>query len=348
MKNEFVVVKTYFYPYEADIAKGLLEASDISCFISADDCGGMRPDITIGMGNFRLMVNINDLEKAKIVLTSNDDNVVSEKYSGRKRNMMSKSIILFLCVVLLLVFIFGSKQERGHVALESCQIVEQKPNKVEVCRELYKDGNVYSETYYQNKDVHGLSRFFYPNGSIKWEGSYVKNHLEGRSYEYFLNGKTHWSLNWRNGHLDGEIIEYYETGELKSKHNYKENLLNGPAVIFYKSGNIADKSNYEKHALIGENGELYDRTKKIFYESGELWYESTYKLGQLEGMVKEYTENGQIKSVKQYKNNFLNGLTREFSMSGAITEEIYYLNDEVKHVRVFDESGQLIFEAAYN
>ena len=54
--SDFILLKTYLNRYEAETAKGLLKEKGIEVLISADDCGGFRPDISLGMGNVRLLV----------------------------------------------------------------------------------------------------------------------------------------------------------------------------------------------------------------------------------------------------------------------------------------------------
>ncbi len=50
--------------HEAGIAQGLLEEHGIAAVIKADDCGGMRPHLSFGMGNVKLYVHEFDRERA--------------------------------------------------------------------------------------------------------------------------------------------------------------------------------------------------------------------------------------------------------------------------------------------
>ena len=63
--NQFVTVKTFFYRHEAELAQGLLQEARIPSMISADDCGGFRPDLTLGMNNVRLIVPVACLAEAR-------------------------------------------------------------------------------------------------------------------------------------------------------------------------------------------------------------------------------------------------------------------------------------------
>jgi len=62
--NDLVCIKAFLTHHEAGIAKGLLENQQIESIISADDCGGWRPELTIGRGGIRLLVKASDKQKA--------------------------------------------------------------------------------------------------------------------------------------------------------------------------------------------------------------------------------------------------------------------------------------------
>ena len=57
---------------DASMAQQILEQSDISSFVSADDAGGMEPQLQLSMG-VRLVVNRADAERALEVLGSIQD-----------------------------------------------------------------------------------------------------------------------------------------------------------------------------------------------------------------------------------------------------------------------------------
>lgn len=68
---DWVNISTFTDRYEADLAQGLLEASDIAAVTFADDCGSVDPALTWARG-VRLMVNKADIEKAKEILLDAD------------------------------------------------------------------------------------------------------------------------------------------------------------------------------------------------------------------------------------------------------------------------------------
>jgi hypothetical protein len=65
---DWVNIISFADKYEADLAQGLLEASDIEAVTLSDDCGSVYPSMTYVQG-IRLMVKKEDVEAAKEVLT---------------------------------------------------------------------------------------------------------------------------------------------------------------------------------------------------------------------------------------------------------------------------------------
>jgi Putative prokaryotic signal transducing protein len=68
MRNaDLVVVRTFQNKFEAEMAQGALEAAEIESIVSADDAGGMRPDLA-RWGGVRLLVRTEDAEEAGKIL----------------------------------------------------------------------------------------------------------------------------------------------------------------------------------------------------------------------------------------------------------------------------------------
>lgn len=72
--SELVVVKKFKSRYEAELARGFLESHGIEADVSADDAGGMYPQLTVVTGGVRLLVKDIDMLKAKALLTKKTEN----------------------------------------------------------------------------------------------------------------------------------------------------------------------------------------------------------------------------------------------------------------------------------
>ena len=73
---DLITFKIFLDRPEAEIAKGLLSENGIECVISADDAGGRYPSAS--MGNVRLLVRKEDVEKVKEILEVLESTVTGE------------------------------------------------------------------------------------------------------------------------------------------------------------------------------------------------------------------------------------------------------------------------------
>jgi hypothetical protein len=64
-----VTLRTFASESEAAVTKAALEAFDIDCVLSSDDCGGQRPSLAMANG-IRLIVNVRDIDAALDVLAN--------------------------------------------------------------------------------------------------------------------------------------------------------------------------------------------------------------------------------------------------------------------------------------
>jgi hypothetical protein len=74
--SNLVCVKTFPDRLQADMAKQLLEANGITASVSADDMGGMRPDLAFTSGGVKLFVLDENADKALALL--NEDAIENE------------------------------------------------------------------------------------------------------------------------------------------------------------------------------------------------------------------------------------------------------------------------------
>ena len=61
---DLVCVKTCNNRIEAELDKSFLDSQGIQAMISADDAGGLRPDLLWATGGVRLLVKQEDAERA--------------------------------------------------------------------------------------------------------------------------------------------------------------------------------------------------------------------------------------------------------------------------------------------
>jgi VIT1/CCC1 family predicted Fe2+/Mn2+ transporter len=69
--SSFISVKTFPTRPEAELAKGILEAGGIRAVVTADDAGGMRPELAFSRG-VRLLVEVGDATRARELLAAEE------------------------------------------------------------------------------------------------------------------------------------------------------------------------------------------------------------------------------------------------------------------------------------
>ncbi len=66
-KSDLVTIRTYINEFEAIVAKSALEAAGVACMLSADDCAGLQPSLSMAQG-ISLVVRSEDSSRAEEVL----------------------------------------------------------------------------------------------------------------------------------------------------------------------------------------------------------------------------------------------------------------------------------------
>lgn len=66
-----VVVATYRYRHEGEFARAILDAEGIPCMITADDAGGMRPEI-MSANPVKVFVDEADADAAREALSNEE------------------------------------------------------------------------------------------------------------------------------------------------------------------------------------------------------------------------------------------------------------------------------------
>lgn len=93
---------------------------------------------------------------------------------------------------------------------------------------------------------------YYDNGTIKYEGDLKENIPYGKGVKYYKNGEIHMEGLFGDWFIE-EGKEYFENENIKFEGNY----------------NTGVRTYY---------GPRYFRKGKLFYETGILWYEGTFRI----------------------------------------------------------------------
>ena len=110
-----VTIRTFASHDTANIARSNLEAHGIECWVNADDCAGMYPNLT-APGGVRLSVRASDAEAAIDLLSAETPNqsdsatnVPSDTASENKNSFVPVSIVVGIIVLLCLLYLSRDK-----------------------------------------------------------------------------------------------------------------------------------------------------------------------------------------------------------------------------------------------
>jgi Putative prokaryotic signal transducing protein len=67
MADDFIVVRTFSYRQEAELAQGALHAAGIESMLRSDDAGGLRPGMAFSNG-VELIVRADDADEAREII----------------------------------------------------------------------------------------------------------------------------------------------------------------------------------------------------------------------------------------------------------------------------------------
>jgi antitoxin component YwqK of YwqJK toxin-antitoxin module len=169
----------------------------------------------------------------------------------------------------------------------------------------------YEGTFDHGKEV-GMFRFFDDTKAGTVIATREFNPKDGSCYTIFYNQKKHKVS-------EGKVVNKQFEGEWKYYH---EDLPSVMTLEIYANGKL--------------NG-----VRKVFYKSGEIAEETTYKDGLKNGPYKSYAENGILLEESNYKNDLYDGMSINRNATNEITGQGLYKNGKKVGVWKILEKGKL-------
>lgn len=226
----------------------------------------------------------------------------------------------------------------------------------------YPNGQISSEGNLKAGLPTGIWKAYYIDGTLKSVGKRRNTYLDSVWVFYNEDGKIKEKINYLNGKKNGYYysFDYFfnkdsiKVGYLRSQELFVNNKRNGISEYYFKNGNIKKQVNYvngKKHGttrLYNNDGVL---TTIIEYRYGvEVDREriNRYQDSVKVGVWKEFYPNGKIKKEYNYKLGVLNGLVKEYDLTGELIHTERYLGGILKDTTL-DISGEIDFkEEFYN
>lgn len=169
----------------------------------------------------------------------------------------------------------------------------------------------YEGTFEHGKEV-GVFKFFDDTKAATVIATREFNANDNSCYTIFFNQKN-------NKVSEGKVVNKQFEGEWKYYHE------NSPQVMtleYYTNGKL--------------NG-----VRKVFYKSGVIAEETTYKDGVKEGMYKSYAENGIVLEESLYKNGLYDGLATFRTATNELSSQGVFKNGKKVGIWKILEKGKL-------
>ena len=208
--------------------------------------------------------------------------------------------------------------------------------------------NGQSETTYKDGKKHGLE-FWYENGQKAEEGTWKDGKKHGLSTSWQEDGQKSSECTYKDGERDGLWTQWYDNGQKRFEKTYKDGKM-----ISYKEWDEdgtplgqdqevgATKPAVEAAKVVVDDGKLEVRGGFYYFKgalftgvtvakgpNGKKSSETTFKDGNIDGLVTEWDENGQKKSEFIYsKDGKRNGLETQWYDNGQKEFEVTYKDDK--------------------
>jgi len=119
----------------------------------------------------------------------------------------------------------------------------------------------------------------------------------------------------------GEWLYYHNDSEkiMTKEHYNAEGLLSGDKYVYFENGQIAEQLSYKNG---NEEGNV-----KNYSDKGVLLKSFNYKNGELHGSYKDYTADGTLIVEGQFKNGKKHGIWRYYK-NGKLTDEKNFSNQK--------------------
>ncbi|MDR2904454.1 MAG: toxin-antitoxin system YwqK family antitoxin [Helicobacteraceae bacterium] len=164
-------------------------------------------------------------------------------------------------------------------------------------KHFYHSGKVSGEIPYKNDKREGVEKSFYESGELSSETPYKNGVKDGIAKGYKKDGKLNYERPYKNGKLEGIEKIFYEDGRVREE-TYKNGFEVGIEEYYDEERKLKYETAYKNHVNSDKDGII-----KIYYDSGQLGKEETWKNGAREGETKVYRLNGTISVILTYENN---------------------------------------------
>lgn len=225
----------------------------------------------------------------------------------------------------------------------------------------YFDGRVNSVQYYKHGLVDSVYRSYYTNGKVSNEGQYKDGNRTGTWKNYYQSGKVNYVETYENGQLSGKRINYHENGKVDSESDMLDGNRHGLVKKYDESGNLAYQLRFEydlpvAYSYLDKTGKLVPEipipggtgTVKTYFSNGNVSALFTYKDGKTYGDNNLYHFNGKLRVQSKDSCSVTNGSYKTYYSNGQLKNDYVFIHDNLHgFYKEYSEKGLVLEEGYY-
>ncbi|MCW3073800.1 MAG: phophatidylinositol-4-phosphate 5-kinase [Flaviaesturariibacter sp.] len=227
--------------------------------------------------------------------------------------------------------------------------------------DYHVNGKVASTGEYELGDKKGTWKYYTAAGAIWKEETYAGGKVNGKSIFYHANGKIDREIEYKSGEIHGSYKRYSDDGFLMLTTFYTEGKINGYTyldksgqpvkTIHLPGGNGKIESYFASGVRSAEmqyaEGKLQGHFK-LYYSTGQLYYQCDNEAGLTQGRATEYYKNGAVQSEYNYYFDNMDGSYKEYHENGKVKEEGQYYNGSENGIfNYYDATGKRTEQRKY-
>ncbi len=227
--------------------------------------------------------------------------------------------------------------------------------------EVYENGKLDRNYYYEKGKQNGPFKTFYPDGALKSEGILINGSTNFQKLEYWQNGVISKRYNYiedlvtssETYNSKGEKVSHFDcknkTGKFTISHTNGTTMIINELVNGELNGKSLEKDKFNNPMTESEfiNG-MRHNTYKDYSPLGTIYRESTYYAGKLNGIDKIYDIVGNLRYTDENTFGDENGKTTRFYHNKMKMQECNKLNGSIEgDYTYFNQKGEPILTIGY-
>ena len=189
------------------------------------------------------------------------------------------------------------------------------------CATYFKNGEIESETYYEDNKREGSYKKYNENGLLLERGHFEKGKAEGYWNNYHIDG-SRFTGPMKNGVRVGAWQEFDNRQRVISKGEMKEGQKEGESIAYEYKKDLKDP--VSKKTTYYKAGDYFNSILESYSEKNERVISTINKDGKKNGLYQVFNKNNMLIAQGFYKDDQLHGEYEEFNSDGKLVKRSIY------------------------